>query len=395
MARTLEEIRLFAASPSDVQREREEGVRRVVDEINLEIAARQNLVIRPATVGDVSPDLGRAQEVVLDQIGDFDIFVGIMGSHFGSPTGRYASGTQEEFYTAYNSWKMTRTRPRVMFYFRQSLDRMPGSEEEVAQLGEVVKFRREIDQLGMTRKYHDYDEFVELFRRDLTAVVLRWRAPAPEEEREFEEAREKTTALPWWPVWRDAFLPQRSKGERTEAFLYRAATRSIKFMTISGRSIFTGDVEDTLREKSRAGLSIRLLLFDWNSSWFPAKMRDERRETELDIDMARRKARTNAQQFLMLTGMPNLDLQIRLYREYPVWRLLVVDEAAAYLGYYPAGMRGYEGPMFIFKKDHELGLFNPVNQYFDMLWQRCGDNLRRDDPRLELLPLSELETPKS
>ena len=46
--------------------------------------------------------------------------------------------------------------------------------------------------------------------------------------------------------------------------------------------------------------------------------------------------------------------------------------------------------MFVFDRDSEASLFYPVNQYFDILWEKSGESLRQNDKRLELLPLSEL-----
>lgn len=383
----LSEIVLFAGSPSDVEREREEGVRTVVEEINSGIARERGLHVRPVTWRDITPDLGRAQAVVLDQIGQFDLFVGIMSKQFGSPTGRYESGTEEEFYNAYNLWKATR-RPRVMFYFKQALGKMP-SAVELEQIDRVLKFKSDVQERGLTSDYDEYDDFVRLFRRHLTDVILHWGEP-PE-----EGAAEQSILTPYWPVWMEAYPKERVRGIRTETWLYSTANSSVKFMTISGRSIYSGDVEEILRERSRAGFQVKLLLFDWNSPWFPAKMRDERRETDEAIELAREKARAIAHQMLMLGTLPNLQLDIRLYREYPAWRLMIVDNHKAFLGYYPPGKRGYEGPMFVFEKGVEGSLFYPINQYFDRLWQSSGESLQRDDPRFELRPLREIESPRA
>src|SRR5436305_6871846 len=180
MASSLIEIRLFSASPNDVAREREEAVRKIAEELNDGVARERGFVIRVLTWEDLVPDLGRAQQVILDQIGTFDIFVGIMGGRFGSPTGQYESGTEEEFYKAYNTWLAVH-RPRVLFYFKQGLERMPATEIEVEQISKVVKFRSEVQKLGLPRDYSDYDEFTKLFRRHLTDVILRWKEPQPED----------------------------------------------------------------------------------------------------------------------------------------------------------------------------------------------------------------------
>jgi hypothetical protein len=87
--------------------------------------------------------LGRPQGVVNRQVGQFDVFIGIMWKRFGTPTGRAESGTDEEFNVALKSWKTTRT-PRIMFYFSQAPYTLR-SIEEAEQLRKVLQFRRRVE----------------------------------------------------------------------------------------------------------------------------------------------------------------------------------------------------------------------------------------------------------
>jgi hypothetical protein len=41
--------------------------------------------------------MGRPEQLILDQIGQYDLFVGIMWRRFGTPTGVAGSGTEQEF----------------------------------------------------------------------------------------------------------------------------------------------------------------------------------------------------------------------------------------------------------------------------------------------------------
>jgi hypothetical protein len=140
---------------------------------------------------------------------------------------------------------------------------------------------------------------------------------------------------------------------------------------------------------------MRLLLFDWNSPHVPDKMRAERRDNEAMIEMARRSAHLLARQFLMFAESFGLNLKLKLYTDYPVWRLLIADKKTAYLGYYPPGKRGYEGPMFVFSAADKSSLFTPVSHYFDVLWKKSGKPLTVDDKRFEMLPLTDLEALKT
>lgn len=72
-----------------------------------------------------------SQDVVNRQIGDFDLFVGVMWKRFGSPTKRAESGTEEEFERAYATYKEF-GKPRIMFYFRTT-PFYPKTEKELTQ----------------------------------------------------------------------------------------------------------------------------------------------------------------------------------------------------------------------------------------------------------------------
>src|SRR5947209_12480345 len=97
----IHKLRVFLASPGDVNKERKQA-REVVEEINRTIAAARGVLIE--TVGwetHAYPSYGRdAQSLVNEQIANmdkFDLFVGIMWKRFGRPTPRAESGTEEEF----------------------------------------------------------------------------------------------------------------------------------------------------------------------------------------------------------------------------------------------------------------------------------------------------------
>ena len=93
------------------------------------------------------PSMGRPQSVINAQIGDYDVFVGILWKRFGTPTGRAESGTEEEFRLAFDSWKKTK-RPHILLYFYTAPLVPPKSAEEVRQLGLVIDFRERKKQRG-------------------------------------------------------------------------------------------------------------------------------------------------------------------------------------------------------------------------------------------------------
>src|SRR5688500_14105574 len=120
MPNQLTVLRVFAASPSELSEERA-LLDQVISELNNVWSSKLGLwlqLIRWET--HAYPGVGAdAQEVVNEEIGDdYEIFVGLMWTRFGTATGRAASGTEEEFERAYSRYKEDKRSVRVMFYFR-------------------------------------------------------------------------------------------------------------------------------------------------------------------------------------------------------------------------------------------------------------------------------------
>ncbi len=114
---------------------------------------------------NVAPGAGRPQQVINDQIGTYDIFVGIMWRKFGTPTGVAGSGTEEEFRRAYSAWEQNRDIV-LMFYFCQK-PFMPGSLEEIEQIRQVLIFRKELEGKALVWNYNDPECFADEIRKHL------------------------------------------------------------------------------------------------------------------------------------------------------------------------------------------------------------------------------------
>jgi hypothetical protein len=162
-------IRVFIASPGDVPDERDIASL-VVSEVHRIFSGPLGLqldAVRWEThaVPDVGDD---AQAVINRQIGDFDIFVGMMWQRFGSPTKRNKSGTGEEFERAYRLFK-NHGRPKIMFYFRTTPFYTP-ELEAISQFRKVVEFRKKLERLGVL--YWTYQTPLE-FERNVREHLIR------------------------------------------------------------------------------------------------------------------------------------------------------------------------------------------------------------------------------
>jgi hypothetical protein len=169
MAKLIRKIRVFVASPSDVKEEREH-LSKAVEELNRVIGQEKNIILELVRwETNVAPDMGRAQAIINRQVGPYDIFIGIMWKRFGTPTGTADSGTQEEFDTAFECWKKTRS-PRIMFYFNQAPYTLRTSEE-ADQVRRVLEFRSQLQKQGLIWEYSGPDEFERSVREHLSAAI--------------------------------------------------------------------------------------------------------------------------------------------------------------------------------------------------------------------------------
>jgi len=183
-------IRVFVSSPGDVAEEREvleEVVRRINDIDGQEQGVRLEL-FRWET--DVVPCIGPSpQENVDAQTPRFDIYLGIMSTRFGTPTGEHGSGTEKEFRDAVDRWGRT-GKPWILFYFDEDPP-LPRSTDAIEQYLAVRKFHDELLAMGIIGTFKGVrgssNGFFEQVDRHLRRILHMWAqgeqetpAPAPD-----------------------------------------------------------------------------------------------------------------------------------------------------------------------------------------------------------------------
>jgi hypothetical protein len=164
-------FRIFLASPGDVAIERDAFTRAVeeVNETTCPILDCRLEAVKWET--HACPDAGRPQQVINEQLGDYDIFLGVMWRRFGTPSGAAGSGTEEEYRIAYERWRQDSTMP-LMFYFCQT-PFYPASLEELDQMRQVLLFRKELEGRALAWTYDNHQSFESLIRKHLAQRLPR------------------------------------------------------------------------------------------------------------------------------------------------------------------------------------------------------------------------------
>ncbi len=164
--------RCFIASPSDTAAERA-MCDKVFHEISKGIGNTFNFRIESwKWEKDTHPAFGTdGQAVINKQRGDeYELFVGIMWKHFGNPTLRADSGTEEEFESAYNRF-IKNEQVEIMFYFNNAPLKI--DEIDPDQIKKVQTFKEKVSKLGgLYSPYNGVDEFEENLRQHITNYFL-------------------------------------------------------------------------------------------------------------------------------------------------------------------------------------------------------------------------------
>jgi hypothetical protein len=209
MELTLQVVRVFIASPGDTAEERN-LVREAVDDINRHHGRTENFRLDLLLWEEDSyPDVGAdAQDVINRQIGDYDLFIGIMSTKFGSPTGRASSGTEEEFERAYQKLLESPNRMKILFYFRNATVKLLDSD--LYQGLQIQRFRDRIARLGI--RYQVYENASD-FRRYMHNHLLQAihdviRGSVTSIPNPPSLARQTTVHLPDWTGTKNSTFPQ-------------------------------------------------------------------------------------------------------------------------------------------------------------------------------------------
>jgi outer membrane protein OmpA-like peptidoglycan-associated protein len=159
-------LTIFIASPGDLGEERRKFVE-VVEEVNKIKANQMGVHLEPRGWKQVPPGQGRPQELINKEIRTCAVFVLLLWKRWGTPSGAYSSGTEEEFELAREHCKASGV-PHMMLYFKDvPADRLDDPGE---QLKKVLAFRQKLDaeRAFLYHTFSDAEEWESRFRLDLS-----------------------------------------------------------------------------------------------------------------------------------------------------------------------------------------------------------------------------------
>jgi tetratricopeptide (TPR) repeat protein len=178
----MQKQRIFVASPADIATERAKV--ETVAALFKPLADHLDIVLEVVDWRSVVPDMGRPEQVILNQLQptSWDVFIGILWHSFGTPPDSqdpqtqkaYLGGTEEEFKTAYRLWKES-GKPRLMIY--RCMRAIPPDALNPDQFKRVKEFFAQFDALkgehpGLYQSFETTDEFEKLLLNSLQKLLL-------------------------------------------------------------------------------------------------------------------------------------------------------------------------------------------------------------------------------
>ena len=157
MAEDFVTYRVFISSPSDLGPQRLVA-KQAIESLSPTYERRGVKIVAWLWEDQGVSELGQtAQAIITSQLGTYDIYIGIMGAQFGSPTERFGSGTEEEFNDALVAHRQT-GKPRLSFFFKEvTFTTKALNEQVIHQLGRRHKFQKVVGSLGLYREFiEDY-----------------------------------------------------------------------------------------------------------------------------------------------------------------------------------------------------------------------------------------------
>ncbi|MEW1759674.1 DUF4062 domain-containing protein [Streptomyces cyaneofuscatus] len=157
MAANIRELVVFVASPGDLKEERV-AVRQAAEMLNNQHSSLTTVRIRVTGWENVQPEHERPQEVINALVDECDVFLGLLFRKWGSPTGEYDSGFEEEYERALKR-RTESGCPNIAIYFKkvsQELLSDPGP-----QLLKVLEFQRRFQEehSALYREFPSLEDF--------------------------------------------------------------------------------------------------------------------------------------------------------------------------------------------------------------------------------------------
>ena len=153
MPQKVVKYRVFVASPSDVQKERQEA-KLAINHWNDLYSQEKGVMLKPILwETQVSPQMGEEPQAIINRVAltDCDVLIGIFWTRLGTPTSTAQSGTVAEIEKVKSEGK------EVLLFFKSTDEKPPDFDPIQYEL--LMAKKREYERAGIICCYKSLDEF--------------------------------------------------------------------------------------------------------------------------------------------------------------------------------------------------------------------------------------------
>jgi hypothetical protein len=185
MARTLKVYNVFIASPGGLPDERS-AFYKTLNAFNESEGYDLGIIFRPIGWELTLGGMGRPQELINNDLVQCDYMLLLLHDRWGSNTGNYSSGTEEEYNVALKSFQDKNSPLKDIFIFFKDVSKAQLSDPG-QQLEKVIQFRKRIEKEGkqLYRTYKDVNSFTSSLHR----LLYSWAKKIIETENEFDSSK--------------------------------------------------------------------------------------------------------------------------------------------------------------------------------------------------------------
>lgn len=169
-------IKIFIATPGDLNPERTELIN-VVTEVNRIKAHHMGFHLEVRGWERTLPGLGRPQSLINEEIRNCDLFIMALWERWGTPSGVFSSGTEEEFYEA-KKLAQSSGRPAMWVFFKDTTN----PNEKINEFKEQRQNERDV--------FYKTFQTLDQWRDDLRSFLCKW-LDSLEQNVEFNDAIEE------------------------------------------------------------------------------------------------------------------------------------------------------------------------------------------------------------
>ncbi len=169
--KTSRRLRIFVASPKDVQPERER-MPAVVELLNQTLGTVRSVTVELWRYEvNAPPGIGEPQSLIDPELDKADLVVVIFWNRLGLKTAKGTTGTESEVLRSIKRWKSS-GRPHVMIYFCNRPTNLV-QKDELRQKMSLVEFKEKLEGQALLGDFDSTDHFERVVYRDAFAILSR------------------------------------------------------------------------------------------------------------------------------------------------------------------------------------------------------------------------------